>query len=44
MLASIFSDRTILDAHTAGEKIGLAELEACAGRHVALVGELLRRP
>jgi acetylornithine deacetylase len=40
----LFGAGAILDAHTEGEKVGLAELEACAGRHVALVRELLVRP
>jgi acetylornithine deacetylase/succinyl-diaminopimelate desuccinylase-like protein len=40
----LFGAGAILDAHTEGEKVGLAELEACAGRHVALVAELLQRP
>ncbi|MEZ6013997.1 MAG: M20/M25/M40 family metallo-hydrolase [Planctomycetota bacterium] len=39
----LFGAGAILDAHTEGEKVGIGELDACAARHVRLVGELLAR-
>lgn len=40
----LFGAGAILDAHTLGEKVALADLERCAVRHVTLVQRLLAQP